>query len=157
MSSWQVTSQHFGTPKMYIMYPPGNGLMSPTIAGSFELMMFLFLRWDILVSCYIYKPSPKTYHRSWQSDLPKTCQNKSPPSFQGTYVVSALRCFHFTGKILQFPRYVTLPYIAIICAMVKSRYIGDGHPTFNRNPYNGYINPYYWVDDHPLLYGSMGV
>ena len=29
-----------------------------------------------------------------------------------------------------------------ICAMVKSRYIGDGHPTFNRNPYNGYINPY---------------
>ena len=21
-----------------------------------------------------------------------------------------------------------------ICAMVKSRYIGDGHPTFNRNP-----------------------
>ena len=37
-----------------------------------------------------------------------------------------------------------------ICAMVKSRYIGDGHPAFNRNPYNGYINPYYWVDDHPL-------
>ena len=22
------------------------------------------------------------------------------------------------------------------------------------NPYNGYINPYYWVDDHPLLYGK---
>ena len=41
-----------------------------------------------------------------------------------------------------------------MCAMVKSRYIGDGHTTFNRNPYNGYINPYYWVDDHPLLYGS---
>ena len=43
-----------------------------------------------------------------------------------------------------------------ICAMVKSRYIGDGHPTFNRNPYNGYINPYYWVDYHPLLYGNNG-
>ena len=40
--------------------------------------------------------------------------------------------------------------------MHKSRYIGDGHPTFNRNPYNGYINPYYWVDDHPLLYGNNG-
>ena len=41
--------------------------------------------------------------------------------------------------------------------MVKSRYIGDGHPTFNGNPYNnGYINPYYWVDDHPLLYGNNG-
>ncbi len=43
-----------------------------------------------------------------------------------------------------------------ICAMVNSRYIGDGHPTFNRNPYNGYINPYYWVDDHPILYGNNG-
>ena len=43
-----------------------------------------------------------------------------------------------------------------ICAMVKSRYIGDGHPTFTKNPYNGYINPYYWVDDHPLLYGNNG-
>ena len=40
--------------------------------------------------------------------------------------------------------------------MVKSRYIGDGHPTFNRNPYNWYIKPYYWVDDHPLLYGNNG-
>ena len=36
-----------------------------------------------------------------------------------------------------------------MCAMVKN-------PTFNRNPYNGYINPYYWVDDHPLLYGNNG-
>ena len=24
------------------------------------------------------------------------------------------------------------------------------------NPYNGYINPYFWVDDHPLLYGNNG-
>ena len=24
------------------------------------------------------------------------------------------------------------------------------------NLYNGYINPYYWVDDHPLLYGNNG-
>ena len=24
------------------------------------------------------------------------------------------------------------------------------------NPYNGYINPYYWVDDHPQLYGNIG-
>ncbi len=42
------------------------------------------------------------------------------------------------------------------CAMVKSRYIGDGHHTFNRNPCNWYIKPYYWVDDHPLLYGNNG-
>ena len=25
-----------------------------------------------------------------------------------------------------------------------------------RNPYNGYIDHYYWVDDHPLLYGNNG-
>ena len=24
------------------------------------------------------------------------------------------------------------------------------------NPYNGYITPYYWIDDHPLLYGNNG-
>ena len=24
------------------------------------------------------------------------------------------------------------------------------------NPYNGYITPFYWVDDHPLLYGNIG-
>ena len=24
------------------------------------------------------------------------------------------------------------------------------------NPYNGYINPNYWVDDHPLLYRNNG-
>ena len=29
-----------------------------------------------------------------------------------------------------------------------SRFVGDGKPpTCNRNPYNGYINPYYWVDE----------
>ena len=39
--------------------------------------------------------------------------------------------------------------------MVKSRYIGDGHPTFNRNPYNGYINPYYWVDEFISYYMEM--
>ena len=40
----------------------------------------------------------------------------------------------------------------VICAMVKSRYIGDKLI----QPYNGYIKPYYWVDDHPLLYGNNG-
>ena len=37
----------------------------------------------------------------------------------------------------------------------KVAFLGDILP-FNRNPYNGYINPYYWVDDHPLLYGNNG-
>ena len=24
------------------------------------------------------------------------------------------------------------------------------------NPYHGFLNPYYWVDDHPLSYGNIG-
>ena len=38
----------------------------------------------------------------------------------------------------------------------KVAILGMVIPPFNRNPYNGYINPYYWVDDHPLLYGNDG-
>ena len=34
--------------------------------------------------------------------------------------------------------------------------LGTAIPPLKRNPYNGYINPYYWVDDHPLLYGNNG-
>ena len=29
-------------------------------------------------------------------------------------------------------------------------------PPLIGNPYNGYINPYYEVDDHPLIYGNNG-
>ena len=43
-----------------------------------------------------------------------------------------------------------------MCQGRSTPYVGDGHLTFNRNRYNGYINPYYWVDDHPLLYGNNG-
>ena len=38
----------------------------------------------------------------------------------------------------------------------KVAILGMVIPILNRNPYNGYINPYYWVDDHPLLYGNNG-
>ena len=44
-----------------------------------------------------------------------------------------------------------------VCHGQKSRFFGDGKiPPLIGNPYNGYINPYYWVDDHPLLYGNNG-
>ena len=32
--------------------------------------------------------------------------------------------------------------------------LGMAIPPLIRNPDNGYIKPYYWVDDHPLLYGN---
>ena len=34
--------------------------------------------------------------------------------------------------------------------------LGMAIPPLIGNPYNGYINPYYRVDDHPLLYGNNG-
>ena len=50
-----------------------------------------------------------------------------------------------------------LVYVCLICAMVKSRYIGDGHPTFNRNPYNGYINFNIGLMTIPYYMEIMGV
>ena len=44
-----------------------------------------------------------------------------------------------------------------MCHGQKSRFFGDGHTTFyNKSLFHGYINPYYWVDDHPLLYKNNG-
>ena len=47
-----------------------------------------------------------------------------------------------------------------MCARVKSRYISlyaiwSSHLQTG-NPSNGYVNPYYWVDDRPLSYGNNG-
>ena len=38
----------------------------------------------------------------------------------------------------------------------KVAILGMVIPPLIGNPYNGHINPYYWVDDHPLLYGNNG-
>ena len=38
----------------------------------------------------------------------------------------------------------------------KVAILGMVIPPLIGNPYNGYINPYYSVDDHPLLYGNNG-
>ena len=38
----------------------------------------------------------------------------------------------------------------------KLAILGMVIPPLIGNPYTGYINPYNWVDDHPLLYGNNG-
>ena len=44
-----------------------------------------------------------------------------------------------------------------MCQGRSTRYIGDKLiPPLVGNPYNWYINPYYLVDDHSLLYGNYG-
>ena len=81
------------------------------------------------------------------------------PTFSNTKGTSLNSAKRSSVKLLSNPS--SPPYLkswvrSYICAMVKSRYIGDGHPTFNRNPYNWYLKPHYWIDDHPLLYGNNG-
>ena len=51
----------------------------------------------------------------------------------------------------RIPRHPNVPWSRL------SRFFGGWVlPPLIGNPYNGYINPYYWVDDHPLLYGNNG-
>ena len=48
-------------------------------------------------------------------------------------------------------------FVKTICASVKSCvFLAMVIQPLIGNPYNGYINSYYWVDDHPLLYGNNG-
>ena len=48
---------------------------------------------------------------------------------------------------------ISIPYVP----WSKVAILGMGvFPPLIGNPYNGYINPYYWVDDYPLLYGNNG-
>ena len=52
---------------------------------------------------------------------------------------------------------VIKPIIHMCHGQGLSRFFWDKLiPPLIGNPYNGYINPYYWVDDHPLLYGNNG-
>ena len=74
----------------------------------------------------------------------KTISNATPPENNGwkPKIGSLGRCVSFSKEA--FHRFhVNFRGLGIcyhdLGAMVKSRYIGDGHPTFNRNPYNGYI------------------
>ena len=90
----------------------------------------------------VFEKSKKVSGNSGVMKLPKFVRNKQYKC------MVILREFPYTNALFGL----------VICAMVKSRYIGDGHPTFNRNPYNGYINPYYWVDEFiPFYMEIMGV
>ena len=59
---------------------------------------------------------------------------------------SATLCFFFLKK--PNVNELQLGSKLLVLGMVIQPLIG--------NPYYGYINPYYWVDDHPLLYGNTG-
>ena len=56
------------------------------------------------------------------------------------------------------PRALSLTYLKVPAVpWSKVAILGMVIPPFNRNPYNGYINSYCWVDfSYPLLYGNNG-
>ncbi len=64
-------------------------------------------------------------------------------------------CYSTTKQAVRLEAIPTIH--SIKCAMVKSRYIGDGHPTFNRNPYNGYKTPTIGLMTIPYYMEIMGV
>ena len=96
------------------------------------------LKWKLMLKHNITAPVdllPIQNHSNWMQEC--VHQQKGPVTL-----------------ILKGP---AIPFGFHLCHGQKSRFFGDGHPTFNRNPFNGYINPYYWVDfSHPRLYGNNG-
>ena len=44
-----------------------------------------------------------------------------------------------------------------MCQGQKSHFMGNGHPTFNRESLCWVYKPYYWVDDHPLYWNNGGL
>ena len=93
---------------------------------------------------------PKTFELpppsdGWKGDDPILSSWSLSGHFSGVFTLTH-SLFNFEGGVESH-----------VCHGQKSRFFGDGHPTLNRNPYNGHINPYYWVDFyHPLLYGNNG-
>ncbi len=79
--------------------------------------------------------------RNWTNGSPENDGffQKESPLEKGPY---------FSGSMLNFRGVYEPGSKLVVLGMVIPPLIG--------NPYNGYINPYYWVDDHPLLYGNNG-
>ena len=65
-------------------------------------------------------------------------------------------CFLCVGFMVNVWMYVGFIYIYIYEPGSKLLVLGMVIQPLIGNPYNWYINPYYWVDDHPLLYENNG-
>ena len=99
--------------------------------------------------------APSTHTLAGQSAVQKggTRQKKAPhkPYLKG-------RLISYIEKYVYLYIYITKNIEMIYVPWSKVAIFGDDHPTFNRNPYNGYINPYYWVDEFiPYYMEIMGV
>ena len=78
-------------------------------------------------------------------------------STQITLVTSYEMLGCFIGTRLMFQILIDLSSPSLICARVKSHYMRNGHPTFNREFLCCVYKPStIWVDDHPLPWGSNG-
>ena len=70
----------------------------------------------------------------------------------------ASRNGHWPRRIdVSMPKEMRVYGSSILCVPgSKLLILGMVIPPLIGHPYNGYINPYYWVDDHPLTQGTNG-
>ena len=79
----------------------------------------------------------------------KNQKKKQKRTFEDVFPIENAKKTSFPASHASLPECIYEPGSKLlVLGMVIQPLIG--------NPYNGYINPYYWVDDHPLLYGNNG-
>ena len=89
------------------------------------------------------------YIKIYTPKLPNTCSKTVGP-----YLIPLLRS-KTLPQVLSILERKNGRLMIIRSRKPTSTAVGDKRipPWKIGNPYNGYINPYYWVDDHPLLLG----
>ena len=112
-----------------------------------------FVFWGVSAYFQGLKPAVSFREGSFQvCSADRTCQHETIP--RGAWCLHNLRCCYCSRSSVGETSEGSgcLVYVPgsklLVLGMVIQPLIG--------NPYNGYINPYYWVDDHPLLYGNKG-
>ena len=108
-----------------------------------------------------------THHHYWITKLTKFFEStklpsRCPSSLVDFVVVFSTKVPSFLSQaaILMKVLHLNAPSAAKCSALhvpwSKVAILGMVIQPLIGNPYSGYINPYYWVDDHPLLYGNNG-
>ena len=96
--------------------------------------------------CFLKAPCSSSILLNWIYGTGKnspSSRHQKKPRFSRAFVWSKVT----VGGWLRWFLYVPWSKVAILGMVI---------PPLTGNPYNWYIKPYYWVDDHPLLYGNNG-
>ncbi len=135
---WKKTAQQVMTMATY-----GN---SPNIGGCLDMLFFVFQ--NLHFSPFFRKEhlqiSCRFFFRCWSRRELWILEKYQATWWLAQQLRSILLEFNGDSYGVSYEPGSKL----LVLGMVIQRLIG--------NPFNGYINPYYWVDDHPLLYGNNG-